>query len=503
LNGPFFKKSESFTEPSAEHQLEYSSFINTRDHGTDGPLNTTHSKVYGASHAYWHATFHKLGVETNKQHTSGSNVGVWTAITAVDSNSRVRSFSAKAYYLPNSSRPNLVVLTEAIAQEILLETSKDGWTATGVRFHYHGEEYHAKARKEVILSCGSVQSPQLLELSGIGNPDVLQAAGIEVKVVNKNVGEHLQEHMSEFTFPQLFFALWPELTFGTVTATIYEIIDSIASPEMLRYDPILAEEAMKEYTTSQSGVLTAIPSSIAYLPTSKFMPPAAISSLASRAAQTAGQHSSLPRQFTSPTPLGQMEYNFDVSNYSSYYASVPGKRYATMLQMLQYPFSKGSIHIPPRASERPTTVDDKPVIDPKYYEGEGGAIDFEVMVAAQKFGVKICETEPLSKIIVRRVFPPVSEEGREEEDLAEFVRNYTITDWHPVGTCSMGGKAGAEAGVVDSRLRVYGIKGLRVVDASIMPLQVSAHIQATVYAIGEKGASLILKDWAKEDSGVL
>jgi choline dehydrogenase-like flavoprotein len=283
-----------------------------------------------------------------------------------------------------------------------------------------------------------------------------------------------------------------------VTATIYEILDSIASPEMLRYDPALAEEAMKEYTTTQSGVLTAIPSSIAYLPVSKFMPQGVVSSLASRAAQIVGPDNPLARQFVLPNPIGQVEYNFDVSNYSSYYASVPGKRYATMLQMLQYPFSKGSIHIPPSKSSKPTTVNDKPVIDPKYYEGEGGGIDFEIMVAAQKFGTKICNTAPLSQIIVRRVFPLRSESGKEDETLADFVRNYTITDWHPVGTCSMGGKAGAEVGVVDGRLKVYGVKGLRVIDASIMPLQVSAHIQATVYAIGEKGASLILQDWAME-----
>jgi choline dehydrogenase-like flavoprotein len=196
---PFFKKSESFTEPSLEHQLEHSSFININDHGTDGPVKTTHSKVYGASHAYWHSTFHSLGVETNKHHTSGSNVGVWTAITAVDPKSRVRSFSAKAYYWPNVSRPNLVVLTEAIAQEVILEKTRDGWSAKGVTFNHCGKEYRVKASNEVILSCGSVQSPQLLELSGIGNPDILNAAGIEVKIENKNVGENLQEHMSEYS----------------------------------------------------------------------------------------------------------------------------------------------------------------------------------------------------------------------------------------------------------------------------------------------------------------
>ena len=91
-----------------------------------------------------------------------------------------------------------MVLTEAIAQEVLLEKRDDTWTATGVRFHHGGKECHAKASTEVILSCGSVQSPQLLELSGIGNPDVLKAASVDVKVNNPNVGEHLQEHMSEW-----------------------------------------------------------------------------------------------------------------------------------------------------------------------------------------------------------------------------------------------------------------------------------------------------------------
>lgn len=90
-----------------------------------------------------------------------------------------------------------MVLTEAVAQEVLLEKNENTWMATGVRFQHGGKEYRSKASIEVILSCGSVQSPQLLELSGIGNPKILEAACIDVKVVNTNVGEHLQEHMSE------------------------------------------------------------------------------------------------------------------------------------------------------------------------------------------------------------------------------------------------------------------------------------------------------------------
>lgn len=140
----------------------------------------------------------------------------------------------------------------------------------------------------------------------------------------------------------------------------------------------------------------------------------------------------------------------------------------------------------------------KPVIDPKYYEGSGGAVDFEMMVRSQEFADKICATSPLSDIIVGRVYPPVSTLDNEADfDFSDWVRESTITDWHPIGTCAMGGKEGREGGVVDGRLRVYGVRGLRVCDASVMPLHIASHPQATIYAIGEKGASMILEDWER------
>ena len=109
---------------------------------------------------------------------------------------RERSYSANAYYRPNSERKNLQLLTEAFVQEVVLEEENGQWTARGVRFIHGGEEYTVRTEGEVIICAGSVQSPQLLELSGIGNPEVLKAAGINVKVDNPAVGENLQDHMS-------------------------------------------------------------------------------------------------------------------------------------------------------------------------------------------------------------------------------------------------------------------------------------------------------------------
>jgi len=164
----------------------------------------TYLREYSVSHQYWHETLNQLGVETNESHMSGSNVGVWTNVVAVDPKTVTRAYSATAYYLPNAERQNLVLLTGAAVQEVILEQQDQDWVARGVRFGHGEKEFKAKASKEVIISCGSVASPQLLELSGIGDPLMLKAANIPVKVANSNVGEHLQDHMSELMPPPSF-----------------------------------------------------------------------------------------------------------------------------------------------------------------------------------------------------------------------------------------------------------------------------------------------------------
>ena len=267
---------------------------------------------------------------------------------------------------------------------------------------------------------------------------------------------------------------------------IYEIDPSIVTAEALRADPALAKKAEDEYAATQSGPRTAVGLSAAFIPLSHFMSPSEISSLVSNLPATSlgtrhqREQMLAQRLHSRNGKAGQMEFLFSVSNFSPFHRSQPEKRYGTMMQMLQYPFSVGSIHI-----------------DPKFYIGPGGQIDFLSMVAAQKFGHKICSTSPLSDMIVKRVFPPMptSEASDADEDFSKWVRDATVTEWHPIGTCAMGGGGGKADGVVDHRLRVYGVRGLRVADASIMPLHISAHPQATVYAIGEKAASMIMEDW--------
>ncbi len=193
---PLFRKSERFLPPSANEE-KFSLYFNPENHGTTGPISSVYSEEFGDSHQYWHSTLHKLGIKTNKNHFGGSNVGCWTSLTSVDPETRQRCYSATGYFQPANTRPNLSVLTEAFVEEITIERVGGELTATGARFSQGGHEWCVKASKEVIICCGSVQSPQLLEISGIGNPEVLNAARIDVKVPNCNVGENLQEHMSK------------------------------------------------------------------------------------------------------------------------------------------------------------------------------------------------------------------------------------------------------------------------------------------------------------------
>jgi len=194
---PYFKKSETFQVPDKAYQERHQAFFDQEYHGTNGPLHTIYCADYAASSKHWHATLNKLGVDTNRSHLSGSNVGCWTSLTGVDPETQERCYSARAYYLPASHRENLVLLTQATVQDVMLEKESEGdeWRATGVRFIHQGQEHRVDVNGEIIISAGSVQSPQLLELSGIGSPGVLKAAGIETKVANPNVGENLQEHM--------------------------------------------------------------------------------------------------------------------------------------------------------------------------------------------------------------------------------------------------------------------------------------------------------------------
>lgn len=296
-----------------------------------------------------------------------------------------------------------------------------------------------------------------------------------------------------------------------VLAMIFEVDPSLANPDDLKHDDLAAASARNQYSQDRSGPLSVLPCSLCYLPLSHFIPEDALASISSKVkslvCEPSEHQSILRRRFGGDTKLGQMEYIFDLGNWNPYFQPSPsdGKKYGTMLQILQHPFSRGSIHVrpgPSDSSENPSdqsTASAQPVIDPGYYADPHGELDLEIMTHGARFASEICRTAPLSDIIRRRAFPPAPTthhipDNCDDDPLRDWAVDSTMTDWHPVGTCAMGGRGGVGAGVVDERLRVYGVKGLRVADASVMPLQISAHLQATVYAIAEKAAHMIAED---------
>ncbi|PTD07724.1 Dehydrogenase patE [Fusarium culmorum] len=449
---PFFKRSETFHPPSQKTQNEHQISHDADTLGDSGPISISYPTDYSSSHSLWHRTLNGLGVQTNTAH-----LGAQTLVSG---------------HASTLSTPRLLVdLTHWII--IVINGDK---VATGVHLTHHGEEYTVSASREIILSAGSVKSPQILELSGIGNPEFLDRAGVPVKVESLHVGENLQEHI--------------------MLATIFEVDPSLANRDDLQKDEKLALAAQEQYAQTADGPLTVLPVSICYVPLAHFVPKDTLSSLHAEADQIsefdADKHDILTHRLNGNSKLGQIEYIFDLGNWNPYFQGEEGKKYGTMLQILQYPFSVGSIHIRPSHSGS-SPAEQSPDIDPKYYEGTHGKLDMEVMKHCLQFVQKIVNAEPLSKII-HAPASPAAAAYNDDKLMEEWITQNTITDWHPVGTCAMGGRAGIEGGVVDERLRVYGVRGLRVVDASVMPLQVSAHIQATVYAIAEKAAHMIIED---------
>ena len=261
--------------------------------------------------------------------------------------------------------------------------------------------------------------------------------------------------------------------------------------------------AQKQYAHDRTGPLTVVPVSLSYVPVATCMTPDALKAVlaSSLAASPPGddpfaeRDAIIRRRFSDGAKdLGHVEFIFDLGNWNPFFTPDPsdGKKYGSMLQILQYPFSRGSVHIRP-ASTSDSSLADRLTINPQYYDGRYGRLDLEIAANSHRFAEKICFTEPLASIVCKQVFPEPSEVNTDDR-LREWTKRNMVTDWHPVGTCAMGGKAGPRAGVVDERLRVYGVRRLRVADASVMPIQISAHLQSTVYAIAEKVVHMILQD---------
>ncbi|KAM5536368.1 hypothetical protein V8D89_009966 [Ganoderma adspersum] len=366
-----------------------------------------------------------------------------------------------AYLEQAGTRPNLRVLVNAPVARILCAPG-EGFTTNGVEFLFDGQKHTVltASNGEVILSAGAIKSPQVLELSGIGDPKVLGALGIETKVNLPSVGTNAQDHL----FAGVAYELREPEKFNTIDPLL---------------DPAVAEEQLKLYAEGK-GLLTLGIVGISMAPL-KFVSDNAAE--IERTAPTGGDAPGLAEQRTEQIArfkegAANAEFVTIPGFYSFPNPPAPGAKHVSVCTTLNRPFSRGTIHA---ASLDPL---DPPEIDPHYFEKD---IDRLTYIEQVKFVRKIAQTEPFASLLGREVNP--GPDVRSDADISLWLKKYLTTVHHTSSTCSMLPRD--KGGVVDSELRVYGTKGLRVVDLSIVPLIPSAHTQSIVYAVAEQAADII------------
>ncbi|QRV98565.1 GMC oxidoreductase [Ceratobasidium sp. AG-Ba] len=465
---PYMKKAERFTstDPFRANSSGPSGIYPSQ--GQNGPIAASFNDWYSDMTTPYNQAMVNSGVPMNYDPDSGNPFGQYNSATAVNRTTGKRSYAGTTYFAYNAERPNFVVLTGAQATKIDFEnpTVTGGkLRATGVSFVSNSTDYSAYARKEVILSAGAIQSPQILELSGIGNSTILRALGISPLIDLPGVGEDLQDH--------------------PFISASYELKPGKTTFDILRNNATFAAEAQAQYANTHDGIYATTISILSFVDLKTFVSSTKLNAMrkqldqeiaASKPSRLQEKQYQIQKSWINQK-LGHVEFIFN----PGYFGAGPPKAntsYVAMLMILQHPFSRGSVHI---NSSDPLA---KPTFDPRYFSK---SFDQDSLVEALKFSMKVAQTEPLASSIVARQDPPPNVVT--DADLLTYAKTYTRTIHHPIGTAAMAAKE--LGGVVGPDLKVYGTANLRIVDASIIPLHMGTHLSRTVYGIAEKAAAMI------------
>ncbi|MCV6798398.1 choline dehydrogenase [Achromobacter ruhlandii] len=394
--------------------------------GTEGPLNATSIKtphplvegLIGAAGA--------LGLPHVRDFNTGDQEGV--GYYQLTTRNGRRCSTAVAYLRPARGRANLRVETGAHAMAILFE----GTRACGVRYRQDGQVRTLRARREVILCAGALQSPQLLQLSGVGPAALLRRFGIGVVRDLPGVGENLQDHLQI----RLIYETRRPITTNDQLRTLHGRAAMGLQWLLFRGGPLAVG-------INQGGLFCRVDPASA-TPDTQFH-------FATLSADMAG---------------GKV-HPFSGCTYS-------------VCQLR--PSSRGTVRL------RSADPFEAPAMQPNYLSTE---LDRRMTVAAVKYARRLAATEPLAGLMKREFRP--GPEVRSDDEILHFCREYGATIFHPSGTAKMGPREDPMA-VVDERLRVHGVSGLRVVDCSIMPTLVSGNTNVPVVMLAERAADFILQD---------
>ena len=395
-------------------------------HGVGGPLNVSDPTTgHEVSEAVIEAC-EALGLPRRDANGPDQEGVGWYQVTIKDGK---RCSAAVAYLHPAMERSNLRVETRALASRVLFE----GKRAVGVEFVQNGVTRVARASAEIILAGGTINSPQLLQLSGIGPAALLREYGIDVLADVPGVGENLQDHF--------------------VIGETFRLRKGVASINELVHGTRFLRETLK-YMFGRKGLLTLSAAHVAVFCKSR-----------EGLAGPDIQFHILPATMDPDKLANSQKMELEKE---------PG---LTIAPCQLRPESRGTIRI---RSPDPSAY---PAIQPNYLSDR---LDQEVIVAGLRWGRRMAEQPALARYIERELLP--GPEAVTDEQLLEHARIWGTTIYHPVGTCAMGHGPGA---VVDPQLRVHGVEGLRVVDASVMPRLVSGNTNAPTIMIAEKASDMI------------
>jgi choline dehydrogenase len=393
-------------------------------HGANGPLAVSD---IGKPHQLMEAFIRgagEIGIPRNDDFNGAKQEGV--GYYQLTTHNGWRCSAAVAYLKPARRRANLRVETDARATQILFE----GRRAVGVAYEQGGHQRQVRAANEVLLAAGALQSPQLLQLSGVGPAPLLQRHGIPVLADVPGVGENLQDHLQLRVMYQC-----------TKPITTNDDLRSIWRQMKMGLQWLLFRSGPLAIGINQGGLFT-------------------------RALRE------------SKTPDIQFHFGTLTADLAG------GKPHDfpgfTMSVCQLRPTSRGTVTIRSRDAHQP------PAMQPNYLSTE---LDCATAVAGIRVARAIAAAPAMAEYIVDEYRPGPA--AQSDAELLDFARNYGATIFHPAGTCKMGDDALA---VVDSRLRVRGIDGLRVVDGSIMPTLVSGNTNAPIIMIAEKAADMIVED---------
>lgn len=393
-------------------------------HSDKGPL---WSSDIGGKHELMEAIIRgasELGVPRNDDFNSGDQEGV--GYYQLFTHNGLRISAAVAYLKPARNRVNLRIETDAHTTGVILE----GRRAVGVRYRQNGVEREARASREVILSAGALQSPQLLQLSGIGPASLLQKHGINVVHDLPGVGQNLQDHLQL----RLMYKVSKPITTNDDLRTLF-------SQAKIGLQWLLTRTGPLGIGINQGGLFTKI------LPGSE-------------------------------TP--DIQFHFGTLS-ADMAGGKPHPWSGCTFSVCQLrPESRGTVEIKSADPMEP------PSMRPNYLEAETDRI---CAVESIKYARRLASTNALKPYLIEEYKPGA--DVRSDDEILDFAREYGATIFHPTGTCKMGSDPMA---VTDDRLRVHGIAGLRVVDCSIMPTLVSGNTHAPAVMIAEKASDMILTD---------